>query len=68
MTTSCVYMKCAVNSAYRSSLFEKAYEDARGTYEAKKENTGMAKWHRRTWVNQRGESGYKYKSVFIDQP
>ena len=51
------------HSAYRSSLLVKSYKDAGGTYKGKKDNDkGLVKWHGEKWTNQRGESGYKYKS------
>ena len=58
-----IYTKYAKHSAYRSSLLVKSYKDAGGTYKGKKDNDkGLRKWHRDKWTNQRGESGYKYKS------
>ena len=57
------YIKNPVRSAYRSSLLVKTYKERGGTYKGKKnDNTGLTKWHREKWTNQRGETGYKNKS------
>ena len=58
-----IYTKYPVHSAYRSSLLVQEYKRRGGTYlGAKNSNKGLAKWHKETWLNQRGEVGYKNKS------
>ena len=55
-----IYKQYPVHSAYRSSLLVNSYKKAGGTYKGKKdENTGLARWHKEKWTNQRGETGYK---------
>ena len=58
-----IYNKYPVHSAYRSSLLVQEYKKRGGTYlGAKNSNKGLAKWHKETWLNSRGEVGYKYKN------
>ena len=58
-----IYAKYPVHSAYRSSLLVKEYKEQGGKYiGVKNSNKGLAKWHKETWLNQRGEVGYKNKS------
>lgn len=58
-----IYAKYKVNSAYRSSALVKEYKARGGTYAGKNDkSTGLSRWHREKWVNQRGEPcSYKKK-------
>ena len=58
-----IYAKYPKHSAYRSSLLVKRYKEEGGKYIGSKDsNKGLAKWHKETWLNSRGEVGYKYKN------
>ena len=58
-----IYAKHPVHSAYRSSLLVQEYKRRGGEYVGtKNSNKGLAKWHKETWLNSRGEVGYKYAS------
>ena len=58
-----IYDKYPKHSAYRSSLLVQEYKRRGGVYIAKKDsNKGLAKWHKETWLNQRGEEVHKNKS------
>ena len=58
-----IYKKYPTHSAYRSALLVKEYKARGGTYEGtKNKNEGLSAWYREKWSNQRGETGYKYKS------
>ena len=65
-----IYAKYPKHSAYRSGLLVQEYKkrfkesNAKGSpYKGKeKKDEGLNKWHREKWSNQRGETGYKYKS------
>ena len=58
-----IYKKYPVHSAYRSGLLVKEYKSQGGKYSGKENNSsGLNRWFREDWKNQRGESGYKYKS------
>lgn len=58
-----IYKKYPKHSAYRSGLLVKTYQERGGEYEGKKnKNEGLNLWFRSEWKNQRGETGYKYKS------
>ena len=58
-----IYTKYPIHSAYRSSLLVKTYKEQGGKYiGVKNSNKGLAKWHKETWLNQRGEVGYKSAS------
>ena len=58
-----IYAKYPVHSAYRSSLLVKTYKEQGGKYIGKKDSKkGLQRWHKETWLNQRGEVGYKNKS------
>jgi len=66
-----IYSKYPKHSAYRSGLlvkkykknFTKKYNKNKNPYIGKKnKNTGLKRWFREKWVNQRGEIGYRYKS------
>jgi len=63
------YQEKMKNSAYRSNLIVKEYKkeykkkyNSSNAYSGKKnKNTGLSRWNRERWVNQRGEVGYKKK-------
>ena len=58
-----IYAKYPKHSAYRSGLLVKEYKSRGGKYIGKEnDNTGLNRWFREDWKNQRGETGYKYKS------
>ena len=58
-----IYKKYPKHSAYRSGLLVKEYKSQGGTYSGKEnQSTGLNRWFREKWTNQRGETGYKYKS------
>ena len=66
-----IYKKIPKHSAYRSGilvkkykqLFSKKYGKQKNPYIGKKSNkTGLNRWFKEKWTNQRGEIGYKYKS------
>ena len=58
-----IYKKYPKHSAYRSGLLVKEYKSQGGKYSGKENNSsGLNRWFREDWKNQRGESGYKYKS------
>ena len=58
-----IYKKYPTHSAYRSGLLVKEYKSQGGKYSGKENNSsGLNRWFREDWKNQRGESGYKYKS------
>ena len=58
-----VYKKHPKHSAYRSGLLVKEYKARGGEYIGKKnDEKGLGLWFRSEWKNQRGETGYKYKS------
>ena len=58
-----IYKKYPVRSAFRSGLLVKEYKSRGGAYSGKEsQTTGLNRWFREDWKNQRGESGYKYKS------
>jgi len=67
-----IYKKYPKHSAYRSGLLVKKYKEKfkekhKGTrkkpYLGKYIKTkGLARWFAEKWTNQRGETGYKYKS------
>ena len=55
-------------SAYRSMLLVKRYKEAMESLQkepytgTKNKESGLQKWIRERWTNQRGETGYKYRS------
>lgn len=59
-----------MHSAYRSGLLVQKYKKVctekypgRSPYIGQKpEQTGLTRWYKEDWKNQRGEVGYKYKS------
>ena len=58
-----IYKKYPIHSAYRSGLLVKEYKSQGGKYSGKEnQSSGLNRWFREKWKNQRGESGYKYKS------
>ena len=58
-----IYKKYPKHSAYRSGLLVKEYKSQGGKYSGKEsQSTGLNRWFREEWKNQRGETGYKYKS------
>lgn len=64
-----IYRKYPKHSAYRSGLLVKSYKKSFETkYGSKKSpykgNTsgGLRRWFDEKWTNQRGETGYRYKS------
>ena len=70
-----IYAKYPKHSAYRSGLLVKEYKkrfkesNAKGSpYKGKeKKDEGLNLWYASDWKNQRGETGYKYKS-YIYRP
>ena len=70
-TKKAVYNRIHNHSAYRSGVLVKEYKSAfskkhgKNTqpYTGKKPSKkGLSRWFKEKWVNQRGETGYKYKS------
>ena len=58
-----IYAKYPKHSAYRSSLLVRTYKEQGGKYIGKKNsNKGLQRWHKETWLNQRGAEGYRNKS------
>ena len=65
-----IYKKYPKHSAYRSGLlvqeykkqFANKYGKNKKPYTGKKNKSGLKRWFREKWVNQRGKVGYKYKS------
>ena len=58
-----IYKKCPKHSAYRSGLLVQEYKARGGEYIGKKnKSSGLNRWFKEKWVNQRGEVGYKKKS------
>ena len=58
-----IYKKYPKHSAYRSGLLVKEYKKRGGAYTgSKNKDEGLSAWYREKWSNQRGETGYKYKS------
>ena len=58
-----IYKEYPKHSAYRSGLLVKEYKKRGGTYEGKEnKSSGLNRWFKEKWVNQRGETGYKYKN------
>jgi len=58
------------HSAYRSGVivteykeaFKKKYGSKKSPYTGTKNKSGLTRWFKEDWRNQRGEIGYKYKS------
>ena len=58
------------HSAYRSGIivtkykeaFKRKYGNRKSPYTGKKNKSGLTRWFKEDWRNQRGEVGYKYKS------
>lgn len=66
-----IYKKYPKHSAYRSGIlvktykkrFSKKYGVKKNPYIGKKSvKTGLNRWFREKWTNQRGEIGYRYKN------
>ena len=58
-----IYKKYPQHSAYRSGALVKEYKSRGGTYSGKEDqSSGLNRWFREKWTNQRGKTGYKYKS------
>ena len=58
-----IYKKYPRHSAYRSSLLVKTYKAKGGEFIGKEnKSSGLNRWFKEKWVNQRGEVGYKKKS------
>ena len=58
-----IYAKYPKHSAYRSGLLVQEYKSRGGTYVGTKNSKkGLGKWFKETWLNSRGEVGYKYKN------
>ena len=58
-----IYAKYPKHSAYRSGLLVQEYKKRGGKYKGKeKKDEGLNLWYASDWKNQRGETGYKYKS------
>ena len=58
-----IYKKYPKHSAYRSGLLVKEYKSQGGKYSGKEnQSSGLNRWFREKWTNQRNEAGYKYKS------
>jgi hypothetical protein len=50
-------------SAYKSGYIVKKYKDLGGKFKKKPhKTTGLSRWFKEKWVNQRGEIGYKHAS------
>ena len=57
-----VYKRIPKHSAFRSSIVVKEYKAAGGTYKGKKPTkTGLSRWFKEQWRNQRKGVGYKKK-------
>lgn len=58
-----IYEKYPKHSAYRSGLLVQEYKKRGGGYIGQKnKKSGLSRWFGEEWKNQRGETGYKYKS------
>ena len=58
-----IYRKHPVHSAYRSGLLVKTYKQRGGKYIGSTSQTsGLRRWFREKWTNQRGQTGYTKKS------
>ena len=63
-----IYKKYPKHSAYRSGLLVKEYKSQGGKYSGKEnQSTGLNRWFREEWKNQRGETGYKHNQMSIVQ-
>ena len=50
-------------SAYKSGYIVKLYKEMGGDFLGKKEpKKGLSRWFAEDWKNQKGETGYKFKS------
>jgi len=57
-----IFAKYPKPSAYRSGLLVQEYKRRGGTYEGKKNKEGLKLWFASKWLNQRGETGYRFLS------
>ena len=58
-----IYATYPKHSAYRSGLLVQEYKSRGGTYVGTTNTKkGLGKWFKETWLNSRGEVGYKYKN------
>ena len=58
-----IYKKYPQHSAYRSGLLVKEYKRQGGKYSGKEsQSTGLNRWFREKWTNQKGKTGYQSKS------
>ena len=58
-----IYKQHPKHSAYGSGLLVQEYKRQGGTYKGKeKQNEGLNRWGKEQWRNQKGTTGYKYKS------
>ena len=57
-----IYKEIPTHSAYRSGLLVQEYKRRGGKYVGiKPKATGLSRWFKEDWRNQRGEVGYKQK-------
>ena len=63
-----IYAKHPKHSAYRSGLLVQEYKKRGGTYSGDKSKGSLGRWFKEDWKNQRGETGYKKRGTFTDQP
>ena len=57
-----LYREMPIHSAYRSGLLVQEYKRQGGTYiGAKPKSTGLRRWFKESWRNQRGGKGYQKK-------
>lgn len=65
-----IYRKHPKHSAYRSGLvvqaYKRSYKKKHGSSRAyrgsKPQRSGLSRWFKEKWRNQRGEVGYRYRS------
>jgi hypothetical protein len=64
-----IYKKYPKHSAYRSGILVRSYKEQfkkkygnTKPYLKKKNTSGLTRWFKEKWMNQRGEVGYKFKS------
>ena len=63
-----IYKKYPKHSAYKSGLLIQKYKKRGGTYKGKEnKSSGLNRWFKEKWVNQRGEVKYKKTLIFINQ-
>jgi len=59
-----IYKKNPKHSAYRSGMVVKEYKKRGGKYSGSKKNTGLTRWFKEDWKNQRGKTGYSKKGDY----